>query len=124
MVVASAPADVVTSPVSAGNCAACNAPVKPVVGSPVALVSVPEDGVPSAPPLTTAAPAVPTFTPSAVATPVPRPLTPVEIGRPVAFVKVTADGIPRFGVGIAHQVVMQTLPVPLITYSPSTPALS
>ena len=47
-------------------------PVTPVVkGNPVALVSVPLDGVPKAPPLTTKAPAVPVFTPSAVTTPVP-----------------------------------------------------
>ena len=47
-------------------------PVTPVVnGGPVALVSVPEEGVPRAPPLTITAPAVPTLTPSAVNTPVP-----------------------------------------------------
>jgi len=47
-------------------------PTIPVVGgSPVALVSVPLDGVPRTPPLTTNAPALPTFTPSAVRTPVP-----------------------------------------------------
>jgi len=38
---------------------------------PVRLVTVPLDGVPRAPPLTTNAPAVPVFTPSAVTTPVP-----------------------------------------------------
>ena len=46
-VVASAPAVVVMSPVSAGNCAAWSVPVKPVVGSPVQFVSVPDAGVPS-----------------------------------------------------------------------------
>ena len=47
-------------------------PVTPVArGRPVAFVSVPLDGVPSTPPLTTTAPADPTFTPSAVTTPVP-----------------------------------------------------
>ena len=47
-------------------------PVTPVVkGNPVALLKVPDDGVPRAPPLTTTAPAVPTFTPNAVVTPVP-----------------------------------------------------
>jgi hypothetical protein len=30
-----------------------------------------------------------------VATPVPRPDTPVEIGNPVAFVKVPLEGVPR-----------------------------
>jgi len=52
--------------------AAGRMPVTPVVnGRPVALVSVPEDGVPRAPPLTTNAPAVPVLTPNAVKTPVP-----------------------------------------------------
>ena len=56
-------------------------PVTPVVkGKPVALVSVPLDGVPRTPPLTTGAPAVPTLIAKAVATPVPRPVTPVLIG--------------------------------------------
>ena len=49
-----------------------NVPVTPVdKGSPVALVRVPLDGVPNAPPLTTKAPAEPTATPRAVVTPVP-----------------------------------------------------
>ena len=38
---------------------------------PVRLVTVPLDGVPSAPPLTTNAPAVSVLTPRAVSTPVP-----------------------------------------------------
>ena len=47
-------------------------PLTPVeIGNPVALVSVPLDGVPSAPPLTTNAPADPVLTPNAVTTPVP-----------------------------------------------------
>jgi len=47
-------------------------PLTPVlIGKPVALVSVPLDGVPNAPPLTTTAPAEPTFMPRAVKTPVP-----------------------------------------------------
>ena len=33
-----------------------------------------------------------------VATPVPRPLTPVLMGRPVALVKVALEGVPRAGV--------------------------
>ena len=47
-------------------------PLTPVlIGKPVVLVNVPDDGVPRAPPLTTNAPAVPVFTPNAVTTPVP-----------------------------------------------------
>ena len=68
------------------------------IGRPVAFVSVPDDGVPRAPPFTTTAPPEPTAIPSAVATPVPKPDTPVEIGSPVAFVSVTEVGVPRMGV--------------------------
>lgn len=47
-------------------------PVTPVdKGKPEQLLSVPDEGVPSAPPLTTNAPADPTLVPSAVTTPVP-----------------------------------------------------
>ena len=59
-------------------------PVKAVVGSPVALVKVPDDGVPSAPPLMTGDPAVPTLVASAVATPVPKPVTLLTAGAHVA----------------------------------------
>lgn len=48
-----------------------------------------------------------------VATPVPKPETPVLIGSPVAFVRTTADGVPRAGVVIEQLVVKHTLPVPL-----------
>jgi len=64
-------------------------PVTPVVkGRPVRLVAVPLEGVPNTPPFTTGAPADPTLTARAVATPVPRPETPVLIGKPVALVNV------------------------------------
>jgi hypothetical protein len=47
-------------------------PETPVdIGNPVALVNVPLDGVPRAPPLTTNAPTEPVLTPRAVTTPVP-----------------------------------------------------
>jgi hypothetical protein len=80
-------------------------------GSPETLVKVPPDGVPNAPPFTTAAPAEPTFTARAVATPVPNavmpvpplatgrvPVTPLVKGKPVALVKTAAEGVPRLGV--------------------------
>src|SRR5215469_1639458 len=70
-------------------------PTMPVVGGrPVALVSTPEDGVPSTPPFMIGAPAVPTLTASAAAMPVPNPLIPVETGKPVAFVSVPEEGVP------------------------------
>ena len=65
---------------------------------PVRFVTVPPLGVPNAPPLTTGAPAVPTLTAKAVAMPVPRPETPVLMGRPVQLVRVPLDGVPRTGV--------------------------
>ena len=46
-------------------------PLMLMLAVPVRLVTVPLDGVPRAPPLTTNAPAVPVFTPNAVTTPVP-----------------------------------------------------
>ena len=52
-----------------------------LVPSTVQLLSVPEEGVPRAPPLTTKAPADPVLTPKAVVTPVPvvRPDTAVPV---------------------------------------------
>ncbi len=66
----------------------------------VQFVRVPEEGVPIAPPFTTGAPAEPTFTAKAVATPVPRPDTPVEMGKPVALVNTPEAGVPKAGVVI------------------------
>ena len=84
--------------------------VRPVA-VPVRLVATPLDGVPSAPPLMTGAPAVPTFTPSAVGKPVPRPVMPdsgavaalpeIEIGH-VPDVPVPVSGAPpRFAKPLA-----------------------
>lgn len=41
------------------------------------------------------------------------PVTPVESGRPVAFVSVTAEGVPKFGVVKVGDVSRTTEPVPL-----------
>ena len=71
----------------------------------VQFVRVPFDGVPSAPPLITGAPAVPTFTARAVAIPVPNPVIPPKATAeaepavrpdavPVRFVAVMLDGVP------------------------------
>ena len=116
-------------------------PVMPLAGMPVQLVSTPDAGVPSAgvtsvgdvantsaplpvSPVTAAARFVLDGVTRNVATPAPRPDTPVEIGKPVALVNVAADGTPKSGVVNAGDVVMATLPVPLMAYSPSVPALS
>ena len=97
-------------------------PVTPVVkGRPVALVKVPDDGVPSTPPFTKGEPTVPTFTAKAVATPVPRPDTPVEIGNPVALVNVTLVGVPRIGVTKVGLVDKTLLPEPVEVVTPVPP---
>ena len=48
-----------------------------------------------------------------VATPVPRPLTPVLIGNPVALVSVAADGVPRLGVTSVGLVAKTSDPLPV-----------
>ena len=71
-------------------------PVMPVeTGNPVALVSVPLEGVPKTPPLVTKAPDDPTATPKAVATFAPKPEIPVETGNPVTLVSVPLEGVPN-----------------------------
>ena len=54
-----------------------------------------------------------TAIPKAVAAPVPRPDTPVLIGRPVPFVKVADVGVPRIGVTNVGLVEAEIAPVPL-----------
>jgi len=48
-----------------------------------------------------------------VATPVPRPLTPVLMGRPVALVKVALEGVPRAGVTSVGLVANTKAPEPV-----------
>jgi hypothetical protein len=61
-------------------------PVTPVVnGNPVAFVNVSELGVPSDPPLTVNAPALPVLIAKAVATPVPKPVIDPTAGVTVVF---------------------------------------
>jgi hypothetical protein len=92
------------------------------IGSPVALVRVPEVGVPRIGVTkvglvaNTKAP-VPVSSVTAeirfalegvarnVATPEPKPEIPVDTGSPVALVKTPADGVPRFGVTRAALVI-------------------
>lgn len=108
-------------------------PVTPVVsGKPVALVKTAADGVPRAGVTSvgevanTNAP-VPVSSVTAaiafalegvarnVATPVPSPLTPVEIGSPVALVSVPLVGVPKIGVTKVGDVFRTTvLPVPVV----------
>jgi hypothetical protein len=95
------------------------APTVPLIlieAVPVRLVTVPEDGVPRAPLKVTKAPAEPTFTARAVPTPVPRPVIPA-IGRPVPLVRVTALGVPRFGVVRTALVLKTATPVPVSSES-------
>jgi hypothetical protein len=95
-------------------------PEMPVdTGRPVALVSVPLEGVPNTPPLTTGAPAEPTLTARAVATPVPRPEMPVATGRPVTLVITPLAGVPNAGVTSVGLVANTKAPEPV---SPVTAA--
>ena len=108
-------------------------PATPVlIGSPVQLVSVPLDGVPSAgvtrvgDVAKTSDPVPVSFVtadiklaldgvPKNVATPAARPETPVEIGKPVQFVSVPADGVPILGVTSVADVASTTvLPEPVV----------
>ena len=100
-----------------------NAPVLAVVAPtvplmlieavPVKLVTVPLDGVPKAPPLTTNAPDEPTLMAKAAATPVPNPEIPVETGKPVALVRVAELGVPKAGVTSVGLVANTTEPLPV-----------
>ena len=49
-----------------------------------------------------------------VATPAPRPLTPVDIGNPVQLVRIPAVGVPKSGVTKVGDVARTTLPVPVV----------
>ena len=81
-------------------------PITPVVrGNPVALVSVADDGVPSAPPLTTNAPLDPVLTPSAVTTPVPV-VMPWMVFELVHWESWPDVGVPE----------LETLPPPAVTF--------
>lgn len=59
--------------------------------------------------------------PKPVATPVPRPDTPVEMGSPVPCVRVTDDGVPRAGVVSDGEVLRTTEPVPVEDVTPVPP---
>jgi hypothetical protein len=59
--------------------------------------------------------------PKKVATPVPKPLTPVEIGNPVAFVKVPEAGVPNAGVTKVGLFDRTTEPVPVEEVTPVPP---
>jgi hypothetical protein len=106
-------------------------PVTPVVsGRPVALVNValvgvPRIGVTSVGEIAKTLAPLPVSSVKAaarfaldgvarkVATPVPRPDTPVAIGSPVAFVKVTLVGVPRIGVTRVGEVANTAEPLPV-----------
>ena len=104
-------------------------PLMLMLAVPVKLVTVPLAGVPNAPPLTTGVPAVPTLTANAVAMPVPKPLTPVLMGKPVALVNVPDDGVPNappLTTNAPAEPVLTpravTTPVPVVVVLGATPA--
>jgi hypothetical protein len=101
-----------------------------LIGRPVALVRVAEAGVPrtgvtSVGEVANTSEPVPVSSvtaarrlaelgvPRKVATPVPRPDTPVLIGRPVALVRVAELGVPRAGVTSAGEVANTSAPEPV-----------
>lgn len=107
-------------------------PETPVlIGKPVQLVKVPLDGVPSAgvtsvgevantsapvpvSPVTAAARLAVLGVAKKVATPVPRPDTPVAMGSPVAFVSVPLAGVPSAGaISVGPLFKTTVLPVPV-----------
>jgi hypothetical protein len=114
-------------------------PETPVlIGKPVALVKVPLEGVPRAgvtrvgllantkapdpvSSVTAEAKLADDGVPKKVATPVPKPLTPVEIGRPVAFVNTAELGVPRAGVTSVGEFDNTTLVVPVLVVTPVPP---
>jgi hypothetical protein len=59
--------------------------------------------------------------PKKVATPVPKPLTPVEIGRPVMFVATPEAGVPNAGVTNVGEFDNTTEPVPVELVTPVPP---
>jgi hypothetical protein len=88
-IVVNAPEEAVVAP---------TVPLMLIEAVPVKFVTVPELGVPKAPPLTTNAPAEPTLTPKAVATPVPKlviPVPPLATGRmpETSAVRLTAPNV-------------------------------
>jgi hypothetical protein len=117
-------------------------PVTPVVrGKPVRFVATPDVGVPNkgvtnvgevaktAEPLpVSSVKAAARFALDGVArkvaTPVPKPDTPVAIGRPVAFVKVALVGVPRIGVTRVGEVDKTLLPDPVLVPTPVPPLVT
>ena len=100
--------------------AAASVPDTPVdSANPVAFVSVIAEGVPrfgvvNAGDVASTIPPLPvTFCPSAVTTPVPAPVRPVDTGNPVALVSVRAVGVPRFGVVSVGEVARTIPPEPV-----------
>jgi hypothetical protein len=88
-------------------------PLMLIEAVPVRLVTVPLEGVPNAPLNNTGAPAEPVLTARAVAMPVPKPETPVLIGKPVALVNVALVGVPRIGVTSVGLVAKTLAPLPV-----------
>ena len=89
------------------------------IGNPVAFVNVPPDGVPSAAPNTTGAPAEPTLTARAVNTPVPAP----EI-LPTATDPAEPDAFPvnaPTNVVVARELVFELKVSPVLDFGPRSP---
>jgi hypothetical protein len=115
--------------------------VPPTIGKDVQLVRSPELGVPKAgvtkvgDVANTKDPEPVSFVTAAaklalvgvsknVATPVPRPVTPVENGRPVQLVNVPEVGVPKTGVTNVGDVLNTVFPVPVDVVTPVPPEVT
>jgi hypothetical protein len=113
-------------------------PARLAAGNPVVLVNVPLVGVPNigvtnvgdvantkepepVSSLTADAKLALVGVAKNVATPVPKPDTPVDMGKPVAFVKVALVGVPSIGVTKVGLVDKTTLPDPVLVVTPVPP---
>ena len=124
----------VFAPFSSGMVAPDVPVVTPEDGSSVQLVSTPDAGVPNAG-VTSVGDVANTAAPDPVSsvsaafrleldgvaknadTLVPSPLTPVDIGKPVALVKVAKEGVPKLGVVSTGSVAKTANPVPVSSVS-------
>jgi len=113
-------------------------PIFNAVAVPVTLVITPEAGVPKAgvtsvglvantkepvpvSPVTADAKLAEDGVVKKVATPVPKPATPVEIGNSVALVNTPDEGVPRAGVTSVGLVLRTVAPVPVEIETPVPP---
>jgi hypothetical protein len=101
-------------------------PLMLMLAVPVRLVTVPDNGVPRAPPLTTKAPAVPVLTPSAVTTPLPVVVDVIAVLAPPpksnALAARVPDCVTKPPVVLTALPTAVTTPVPVVVVAGDAPA--